>query len=64
MLKRLFKGKSLTEFETILSCARIVPGHVGAKIRHCRKTLYFIKSRIDFNFSSHWQVIPTLQTGH
>ena len=38
MLKRLFKGKSLSEFETVLSCARIVPGHIGAKIKRCRKT--------------------------
>ena len=37
MLKRLFKQKSLSEFETIFSCACIVPGHVGAKIRRCRK---------------------------
>jgi len=40
MLKRLFKGKSLSEFETVLSCARIVPGHVRAKIRRCRKTSF------------------------
>ena len=39
MLKQLFKGKSLAGFETILSCACIVPGHVGAKIRRCRKIL-------------------------
>ena len=38
MLKRLFNGKTLSEFETVLSCACIVPGHVGAKIRHCCKT--------------------------
>ena len=40
MLKQLFKGKSLSGFETILSCARIVPGHVGAKFWHCHKLLY------------------------
>lgn len=44
MLKRLFKGKSLSEFETVLSCARIVPGHIGGKIRRCRK-LSFLDSR-------------------
>lgn len=38
MLKRLFQGKSISEFETILSCARIVPGHIGAKIQRCRET--------------------------
>lgn len=47
ILKQLFKGKSLPEFETVLSCARIVPGHVGAKIRRCRKNsklqyVYFV----------------------
>jgi hypothetical protein len=40
MLKNLFKGESLSEFETILSCARIVPGHIGAKIQRCRETSF------------------------
>lgn len=42
MLKRLFKGKALSEFETVLSCARVVPAHVGAKIKRCRKIMIFI----------------------
>jgi hypothetical protein len=44
MLKRLFKGKSLSEFETILSCARIVPGHIGARIQSCRETSLIYQS--------------------
>ena len=51
MLKRLFKQKSLSEFETILSCACIVPGHVGGKIRRCRKILLWhsqISTSFDF----------------
>ena len=46
MLKRLFKGKSLSEFKTVLSCARIVPGHIGGKIKRCRKPSF-----LDSNFS-------------
>lgn len=51
MLKLLFKGKSLSGFETILSCACIVPGHVGAKIRRCRKIL-LSHSQISINLIS------------
>ena len=65
MLKRLLKGKSVSEFETVLSCARVVPGHVGGKIRRCRKLLFNDSLNCDLVLIFFFpQVIPTLPMGH